>query len=166
MPIYVGPKYDVFRGDLAAWLEATGEENGELGELEATAAKAVRETAWDDLRRSAHALASVVQVATAQLKEVSATDVLLHQYHVQPVTDRASMEAMGALTAQVRSLRDEVAELRQAVVSLQAPVVEAPRRSTRGKGPKKSAAEKALADLDTPLGDARDEMSDVGEGPA
>ena len=120
MPAYVGPEYDAFRGDLVAWEEAAVEDEEEIGEVEAAAAAAVRESAWGDLRRSAHTLASVVQVATAQLKEVSATDVLLHQYHAQPVVDRAASDAIRSLSEAVAELSEEVVALRQAVVSLRA----------------------------------------------
>ena len=78
MPAYVRPEYDAFCSDLVAWEEAVVEDEEEIREVEAAAAAAVCESAWGDLCWSAYTLASVVQVATAQLKEVSATDVLLY----------------------------------------------------------------------------------------
>lgn len=165
VPTYVKAEYDAFRGDLVAWetLVENDEGDGDLGELEATAAEAVRAAAWGDLRRSAHVLASVVQVATAQLKETSAADVLLHQYHVQPVTDLAASQAIRDLADEVRTLREEVGELRQVVVSL--PVTSA-RLTVATRRDSRQASNKATADLDAPMADVDEELSDVGEAPA
>ena len=78
IPIYVGDEYEALRDALSAWEEASVKEVGEILEGERAAAQVVLEAAWRDLRQSAHALASVVQVATAQLKGVTAAGVLLH----------------------------------------------------------------------------------------
>ena len=167
IPIYVGDEYEALRDALSAWEEASVKEVGEISEGERAAAQVVLEAAWRDLRQSAHALASVVQVATAQLKGVTAAGVLLHQYHAQPVVSRASQRGIGEVADVLRDLRDElielrgeVAELRRLVASLPAPAtvaVPAVRRSVR------NAPKKASADLDAAVVGHEEEMSDLGE---
>lgn len=86
---------------------------------EAAAAEKVRADTWRDVRQAALELSGVVQVATAQLKEVSATGVLLHHFHTQPARDARAQETLERLTEEVGILTEEVQALRKVVADLQ-----------------------------------------------
>lgn len=163
--MYVGTEYDVFREDLEAWEEAMVEDERELGEAEEAAAVLVRERALADVQKSAFTLASVVRVATAQFKEVSSTDVLVHQYLAGPAADPAVAEAIRDLGGVVKELRQEVVALRQAMASMSsAPPPATPRRGSRRRGPvEPSLGAGAAGGLDVPPAHDNDNMSDIAE---
>ena len=115
VPVYVGAEYDAFWVAFVAWEEAEVEEG--LGEKEKEAAEAVLRHAEEELYQTARNLAQVVQVGSAQLKGLSAADMLLHQHLAPP--DQGTSDAIRSLVEVVAALRGEVEALRQAVVSLQ-----------------------------------------------
>ena len=164
--MYVGTEYDAFREDLVAWEEAMVEDEKELGEAEEAAAVLVRERALADVQKSAYTLANVVRVATAQFKEVTSTDVLMHQYLAGPAADPAVAEAIRDLGAVVQKLREEIVALRQVVASLQssAPPPATPRRGSRRRGlVEPSLGAGAAGGLDVPSTHSDDNMSDIAE---
>lgn len=76
MLVYARTEYDAFWVAFVAWEEAEVEEG--LGEREKEAAEAVLRCAEEELYQTAQDLAQLVQVGSAQLKGLTAADMLLY----------------------------------------------------------------------------------------
>lgn len=113
MPLYVGPEYKVLADALAllaveeeAAMEGTGERSGEEAVDEAKGA----------VSAAARELATCVQVATAQVKDLQPIEVLLANHY--------------AMQEELRSLRGEVTVLRETIAAWSPAVVPSARAST------------------------------------
>jgi len=92
VPLYVGREYEELVAALDRRSAAQGEDGGNVEEAAA------------EVRSVAFRLATTVQVATAQVKDLSGTDVLLASHY--------------SLQEEVRGLKEQVSELTAAVAAL------------------------------------------------
>ncbi|KAI8942624.1 hypothetical protein NX059_000678 [Plenodomus lindquistii] len=154
VPVYAGPECDQvvaalrdFEGLAARAVPADEDEAREL-EAELADARAAASSA-------ARTLASVVQVATAQVAGLGATDVMLASYYAQQEELRGLREEVSDLRQEMRLLRKDV------VTSVAAPSGEAPGSSggKRKRGPVRGPNGKFLkrgGAEDSELGEVRD----------
>ncbi len=93
MPGYVGPEFAELWEALAAYGLAQGSEE-----------ESDREVTWSAVRSAAYKLASCVQVATAQLKDMSAVDVLLASHHRMAEENLALREQVGDMVSYMEAM--------------------------------------------------------------
>lgn len=95
MPGYVGPEF----AELWAALEAYGLAEGSEEESD-------REVTWSAVRSAAYKLASCVQVATAQLKGMSAVDLLLASHYRMAEENLALREQVGEMVSYMEAMSE------------------------------------------------------------